>query len=201
MVFTTHRKLGFNQYQIPEIQSRKRFPSCQAMGTALLATSRTAWQQRAVPRHGNTCQPLWHPLDTLRARCGGDSAVATWDRAGLPGQRWQCRLSARILFAQEEEQVQTGPRGTPDRNAPWQSQHPGAQCGWGSPQLPGSPGWAVLTQMPPFARMALNPGPSTQCAGTGEPRPLGVQGGCGKPRLETGGPQRHGTPGSPLPRE
>lgn len=35
----------------------------------------------------------------------------------------------------------------------------------------------------------------------GEPRPLGGQGGWGEPRLETGGPQWHGIPESPLPRE
>lgn len=68
------------------------------------------------------------------------------------GQCWQRPLSAPILFAQEEEQVQTGPRGTRDTNAPWQGQHPA----W-----LGGPTAARLTGMgcprPATSRMALNP--------------------------------------------
>lgn len=77
--YHTHRKLGFSRYQTPEIRSQKRFPSCQGMGTALLGTSRAAWQQRAVPWHRDTCQPSpcgthWTP--------SGPGAVGTlrWPR-------------------------------------------------------------------------------------------------------------------------
>lgn len=35
---------------------------------------------------GDTCQPLWHPPATLRARRGGASPEATWNKAGLPGR-------------------------------------------------------------------------------------------------------------------
>lgn len=72
----------------------------------------------------------------LVAPTGHSQGQAWWglrgghvEQSGFPRQCWQCPLSAQILCAQEEEQVQPGPRGTPERNAPWQSQHPGVAGG------------------------------------------------------------------------
>lgn len=79
-------------------------------------------------------------------------------------------LSARVLFAQEEEQVQPGPAGghrskIPHGTASTQRQHPGGPaCGWvlGVPAAGRPLGKAIPTKLPPYAGMAVNPGPSTQ---------------------------------------
>lgn len=72
-----------------------RSQKCRARSASRAVTARAQHCWGRAEQRGSTgsaraqgqvpAQPLWHPPDTLRARRGGDAAVATWDRAGLPG--------------------------------------------------------------------------------------------------------------------
>lgn len=85
--FLSHRELGFSQCQLPGI---RRAPQA-VTGTALLGSNRAVWQQRAVPRHRDTCQPS--PCGTHRTPSGpGVAGTVPWPR----GTEQVCRAALAV---------------------------------------------------------------------------------------------------------
>lgn len=96
--------------------------------------------------------------------------MGTWDTAAFAGQCWQCPYLPESCLHKRRSGSSLAPPG--DTEAKYHTAEPApsantrgdrrvAGC-WGSPQPPGPPGQAVPTQLPPYAGMAVNPGPSTQ---------------------------------------
>lgn len=180
---------GFYQTENRDLASIKpQKPRIRRVSQAVTAWAQHCWGQ-AEQRVGSATaqghvptQPLRHPLDTLRARRGGDCPVATWNGAGLLGSAGSAPYLHKSCLHKRRSKPRLAPGGHTTGMPRGRGSTHGHSVAGGSPQRPGSPGWAVPTQLPPFARILLNPRKSTQCARMGEPRTLGVQGGCGRPR-------------------
>lgn len=135
-----NRDLASTKAQKPRIT--KSFPSCRGTGTALPGTSRAAWQQRAVPRHRDTRRPS--PCGTPGAWRGGDSPVATWDRAGRPGSAGSAPYLPKSCLHKRRSRSGLAPGGH-------RAEMPrGTASTQGRSVVPGPPGRAVPTQLAPL---------------------------------------------------
>lgn len=146
---------------------------------SLLGTGRAAWQQQAVPRRRDKCQPS--PCGIHRTP-SGPGVVGTPPRPR--GTEPVCRAALAVPLICPNPVCTRG----------------GAGPGWPQGDRNATSQGHAVAEAPQAHRDGLSPPGCHQdgteprakhpvCARTGEPRPLGVRGGCG-------GPERHGTPGT-----